>query len=78
MACHRIGGKNHSELLWIVGNPNKFNTEGTIPTNFTSRDVLKTDDENQWHTAEDIALLAAIAALFHDFWESKCPVPEKS
>ncbi len=67
VACHRIGGKNDSELLWVVGNANKFNTEGTIPTNFTSRDVLKTDDENQWHTAEDIALLAALAALFHDF-----------
>lgn len=67
VACHRIGGKNHSELLWIVGNANKFNTEGTIPTNFTRRDVLKTDDENQWHTATVIALLSAIAALFHDF-----------
>ena len=67
VACHRIGGKNHSELLWIVGNANKFNTEGTIPTNFTRRDVLKADDENQWHTATVMALLSAIAALFHDF-----------
>ena len=67
VACHRIGGKNHSELLWIVGNANKFNTEGTIPTNFTRRDVLKTDDENQWHTATVMALLSAVAALFHDF-----------
>ena len=67
VACHRIGGKNYSELLWVVGNANRFNTEGTIPTNFTRRDVLKTDDENQWHTATVIALLAAIAALFHDF-----------
>lgn len=67
VSCHRIGGKNYSELLWIVGNANKFNTEGTIPTNFTRRDVLKMDDENQWHTATVIALLSAIAALFHDF-----------
>ena len=67
VACHRIGGKNYSELLWVVGNANKFNTEGTIPTNFTRRDVLKTDDENQWHTATVIALLSALAALFHDF-----------
>ena len=67
VACHRIGGKNYSELLWVVGNANKFNTEGSIPTNFTRRDVLKADDENHWHTAEDIALLAALAALFHDF-----------
>lgn len=67
VACHRIGGKNYSELLWVVGNANRFNTEGTIPTNFTRRNVLKADDENQWHTATVIALLAAIAALFHDF-----------
>ena len=67
VACHRIGGKNYSELLWVVGNANRFNTEGTVPTNFTRRDVLKADDENHWHTATVIALLAAIAALFHDF-----------
>ena len=67
VACHRIGGKNYSELLWVVGNANRFNTEGTIPTNFTRRNVLKADAENQWHTATVIALLAAIAALFHDF-----------
>ena len=77
VACHRIGGKNHSELLWVVGNANKFNTEGTIPTNFTSRDVLKTDDENQWHTAEDIALLAALAALFHDFGKANALFQKK-
>ncbi len=77
VACHRIGGKNYSELLWVVGNANKFNTEGTIPTNFTSRDVLKTDDENQWHTAEDIALLAALAALFHDFGKANALFQKK-
>ena len=67
VACHRIGGKNYSELLWVVGNATRFNTEGTIPTNFTRRNVLKVDDENQWHTATVIALLSALAALFHDF-----------
>lgn len=28
------------------------------------------DDENDWHTAEDIRLLAQLAALFHDFGEA--------
>jgi CRISPR-associated endonuclease/helicase Cas3 len=28
---------------------------------------LRQDDENDWHTAHDIRLLAAMAALFHDF-----------
>ncbi|MCB1764891.1 MAG: type I-F CRISPR-associated helicase Cas3 [Candidatus Competibacteraceae bacterium] len=38
-----------------------------MPTNMTARDVLRADDENDWHTAEDIRLLARLAALFHDF-----------
>ncbi len=33
----------------------------------TMRDVLRADDENDWHTGEDIRLLARMAALFHDF-----------
>lgn len=67
VACHWIRGRNHSELLWIVGNQSKFNEQGAVPTNITRRDVLKSEDENYWHTAEDMALLAGIAALFHDF-----------
>ena len=77
VACHRIGGKNYSELLWVVGNANKFNPEGSIPTNFTRRDVLKADDENHWQTAEDIALLAALAALFHDFGKANALFQKK-
>ncbi len=67
VACHWIRSKNHTELLWIVGNQSKFNQQGAVPTNVTQRDVVKFDDENHWHSAEDIALLSAIAALFHDF-----------
>ncbi len=77
VACHRIGGKNYSELLWVVGNANKFNIEGTIPTNFTRRDVLKADDENQWYTATIIALLSALAALFHDFGKANVLFQDK-
>ena len=67
VACHWIRGKNNTELCWIVGNARKFNSEGAVPTNVTRRDILKSGDENDWHTAEDMALLAGIAALFHDF-----------
>ena len=67
VACHWIRSKNHTELLWIVGNQRKFNIDGTVPTNITRRNILKTGDENAWHTAEDMALLSGIAALFHDF-----------
>lgn len=67
IACHWIKSGNHAELLWIVGNQQKFNEQGTVPTNITRRNILRTQSENQWHTAEVIALLAGIAGLFHDF-----------
>ncbi|MES2205166.1 MAG: type I-F CRISPR-associated helicase Cas3f [Pseudomonadota bacterium] len=67
VACHWIRGKDHSELLWVVGDMRCFNEQGATPTNITARDVLRTQDENDWHTAYDIGLLAGIAGLFHDF-----------
>lgn len=67
VACHWIRGQNHSELLWIVGDTKQFNAHGATPTNMTERNILRQDDENDWHTAHDIGLLAAMAALFHDF-----------
>lgn len=67
VACHWIKARNRTEVLWFVGNARLFNDQGTIPTNLTARDILRSQDENQWHTAEDIALLAGIAGLFHDF-----------
>lgn len=66
VACHWIRGLDHSELLWIVGDTSRFNPQGAVPTNTTRRNVLRKDDENDWHTAEDIRLLAHMAALLHD------------
>ncbi|MDV2857827.1 type I-F CRISPR-associated helicase Cas3f [Oceanimonas sp. CAM02] len=66
VACHWIRGKDHSELMWIVGDSSRFNAEGSVPTNTTGRNILRQQDENDWHTAEDIKLLAALAALLHD------------
>lgn len=67
VACHWIRGKDHSELIWIVGDARQFNERGATPTNTTGRDILRANDENDWHSAEIIRLLASIAALFHDF-----------
>ena len=67
VACHWIRGQNHSELLWVVGDARQFNAQGATPTNMTQRNILRQDSENDWHTAHDIRLLAAMAALFHDF-----------
>jgi CRISPR-associated endonuclease/helicase Cas3 len=67
VACHWIRGRDHSEVLWIVGDASQFSAQGSVPTNSTGRDILRSQDENDWHTAEDIRLLSAMAALFHDF-----------
>lgn len=67
VACHWIRGKDHSELLWVVGDARQFNSRGSTPTNTTQRDVLRAADEDDWHSAEDIRFMACMAALFHDF-----------
>lgn len=66
VACHWIRGRDHSELLWIVGDASRFNAEGAVPTNTTRRNVLRRQDENDWHSLATIYLLSALAGLLHD------------
>jgi CRISPR-associated endonuclease/helicase Cas3 len=37
----------------------------------TACNVLRTQDENDWHSGEDIDLLAALAALLHDLGKAR-------
>lgn len=67
VACHWIKSSGQTELMWIVGNPRRFSASGTVPTNRTGRDILRTQDENSWNSSEALALIAGIAGLFHDF-----------
>lgn len=67
IACHWLKSPGHIELLWIIGSVSAFSENGTVPTNVTSSDILKSSSENGWHTGEPIALLCAMAGLFHDF-----------
>lgn len=66
VACHWIRGLDHSELLWVVGDKRRFNEQGAVPTNTTQRNVLRSADENQWHSGEAIRLLVDMAGLMHD------------
>jgi CRISPR-associated endonuclease/helicase Cas3 len=77
VACHWIRGRDHSELVWIVGDAKRFNVQGAVPTNTTQRDVLRSQDENDWHTGEDIRLLAKMAALFHDMGKASAAFQHK-
>ncbi|MDC7124238.1 MAG: hypothetical protein PQJ46_01640, partial [Spirochaetales bacterium] len=67
VSCHWVHGRSRTELLWIVGNRNKFNNEGIIPVNSTQKDILHLNYENSWKFLQLIKCLVAIAALFHDF-----------
>lgn len=66
VACHWIRGRDHSELMWIVGDGRQFNEEGAVPTNTTQNDVLRSEDESAWHRLQEISALTALAALLHD------------
>jgi CRISPR-associated endonuclease/helicase Cas3 len=66
VACHWIRGRDHSELLWIVGDGRQFNAEGAVPTNTTASNVLRAEDESHWHHLPLMTALAALAALVHD------------
>ena len=66
VACHWIRGRDHSELLWIVGDARQFNAVGAVPTNTTASDVLRVEDESHWHHLPLMTALTALAALMHD------------
>ena len=66
VACHWIRGIDHSELLWTVGDASRFNEQGAVPTNTTQRNILREQDQNDWHSGELIRLLADLAGLLHD------------
>lgn len=67
VACHWQKKSGQSELLWIVGNLRRFNEQGRAPTHRTTQVVPGQRSEHGWQSVESIALLAAIAGLFHDF-----------
>lgn len=77
VACHWIRGRDHSELMWIVGDARRFNAEGAVPTNTTKRNILRREDENDWHHAEDIRLLAQLAGLLHDLGKASVAFQER-
>lgn len=66
VACHWIRGLDHSEMLWVVGDRRRFNREGAVPTNTTNRNILRSENENDWHSADLIRLLVDLSGLLHD------------
>ncbi|WP_342804626.1 type I-F CRISPR-associated helicase Cas3f [Alteromonas sp. M12] len=67
VSCHWIRSRSRSQLLWIVGNRHKFNSEGIVAVNYTKLDLEHKEWENGWELNEAIMLASSIAGLFHDF-----------
>lgn len=64
VSCHWIRSRSRTELVWVVGNKDKFNAQGIVPVNMTSMDQQVHEDFSL--NKEVIALLAQISGLFHD------------
>lgn len=70
VSCHWLRSRSRSELVWIVGDRQKFNSQGIVPVNSTLQPIVNTHWENDWHYLPVIKSLSALAALFHDFGKS--------
>lgn len=66
VSCHWLRSRSRSDLLWVVGNKNKFDYRGVVAVNRTKRNILHTEWENNWQYASCIQVIATIAALLHD------------
>ena len=40
VSCRWIRSRNRSQLLWVVGNRDKFNEDGMVPVNTTRKNIL--------------------------------------
>jgi CRISPR-associated endonuclease/helicase Cas3 len=77
VACHWVHPGGDFELMWIVGDARQFDARGRVPTNLTERDVLRSNTEGTWHSARIMALIARLAALFHDFGKANAQFARK-
>ena len=77
VSCFWIRSRSRSELVWVVGNRDKFNSEGVVPVNTTQKTIMNTQWENDWHYLPLIKALAAVAALLHDWGKATALFQEK-
>jgi len=77
VSCHWIRSRARSEFIWVVGNKDKFNSEGYVAVNSTQKEILKDYKESDWKYLPLIKSLTAIAALFHDWGKASDLFQEK-
>ncbi len=66
VSCHWVRSSRRVELMWIVGNRDRFNGEGVVPVHITSDESLIIKREYLWGNIEVIVLLSSLAGIFHD------------
>ncbi len=77
VSCHWIRSRSRSELVWIVGNSDQFNSEGMVPVNITQKNLLIKEWENDWNYLPAIKALVAVSALLHDWGKATALFQEK-
>lgn len=77
VSCHWIRSRSRTELMWVVGNRDRFNPQGIVPVHYTQKNILKDYYENDWKYLPLIKALTAMAALFHDWGKATRLFQEK-
>lgn len=77
VSCHWIRSRSRSELVWVVGNKQKFNTRGIVPVNSTTNSNTFRDDQADWHYLPLIQSLTSLAALLHDWGKASARFQQK-
>jgi CRISPR-associated endonuclease/helicase Cas3 len=77
VCCHRIRGRNKTEVVWIVGKRSKFSPEGYVAVNDTKTITTNNEWEHDWQYLPLIKSLTALAALFHDWGKASRLFQEK-
>ncbi len=77
VSCHWIRSRKRSQLVWVVGNKNKFNEQGVVPVNSTTIQRTYRDDLDDWHYLSLIQSLACLSALLHDWGKANARFQEK-
>ncbi len=77
VSCHWIRSRSRSELLWVVGNRDRFNSEGVVPVHWTAKTILDNYKENDWKYLPLIKAVTALSALLHDWGKATALFQEK-
>ena len=77
VSCHWFRSRSRSELVWVVGNKSKFNSQGSVPVNSTSTNRRYRDDLQDWQFLPVIRSLTCLAALMHDWGKASARFQQK-